>query len=334
MNSDSDQITSLAIQVLARCALRPDEVLFIVTDDGTMPELADAFADAGIGIGAAVRILAAGRRSAAFEELPAALLDRILSPGLVVDLTRLPWLYSDSLTRYATECAGAGSRLPLTWGDENLRSSLGVSPLDDRFMDQAVALTPTIAAAAKLRIRSTIGTDFHVEMLQRASMIGLPPVRSGDISAPLYASVTAPFSTGSALGRLIFQGAGHLQGPDPMPFYNHQPAEITVVDGYVQQIEGAGEVAEPLRLWRRIAPSPEIDRIMDCNIVFDPRGILEEADNLVVHCYQGGIMIGIGSPYEFRAEGSLKPGYHLDLLFTDCDVDLDGAPLLSMGTFA
>lgn len=333
MESDSARMTSLAGRVLGCCALLPDEALFIVTDDGTMPELAEAFAGAGSGTGRQVTILPAGKRSAAFEELPSALLDQLLAPGLVVDLTSLPWLYSDSLTRYATECAAAGSRLAMIWGDENVRSTLLSSPRDDHFMEMAIALTPTVAAASHLRLRSTIGTDFTVELLHRASMIGTPPVRSGDISAPLYASITAPFSPGSANGRLVFGGAGRLQGPNPTPFYTSQPVTITVVDGYVRKIDGDGDVAELLRSWRASAPSPEVDRVMDCNIGLDPRGSLAEADNMVVHCYQGGIMLGLGSPYEYRAEGSSKPRFHLDLLFTDCDVDLDGIELIRGGAF-
>ncbi len=332
MTGDFDRFNSIAGGVLDRCALRPDEMLTLVIDSGTMPVLAAAFQAAALESGAPVRLLDAGKRRAAFEDLPASLLDQLLSPGLVVDLTGLPWLYSDSLTRYAAECKAAGSRLAMIWGDDNLRATLLASPIDQQLLDQATAATPLIAAANMMEIRSSLGTDFRVGMLQSASMIGSAPTQAGDISAPLYASVTAPFAKGSANGRLLFQGAGRLQGPDPTPFFTREPIEITIEKGYVISIDGSDEVAELLKTWRAAAPSPEVDRIMDCNLGFDPRGNLSEGDNMVVHCYAGGIMIGIGSPYEYRAEGSRKPGFHLDLLFTGCDVDLDGRPFLRVGT--
>jgi hypothetical protein len=72
---------------------------------------------------------------------------------------------------------------------------------------------------------------------------------------------------------------------------------------------------------------------MDCNIGFDPRADLARADNTVVHSYAGGLMVGFGNPYEFRPEGSRRPGFHLDLMFPGMDIDLDGVPFVRQGMF-
>jgi hypothetical protein len=73
--------------------------------------------------------------------------------------------------------------------------------------------------------------------------------------------------------------------------------------------------------------------IMDCDIGFDPRADLQWADNTVVHSHAGGVMIGMGNPYEYRPEGSRRPGCHLDLMFPNRDVDLDDIPFIRGGQF-
>lgn len=251
-----------------------------------------------------------------------------------MDLTSLPWLYSDPLTRYARECRAAGSRLALVLGDRNGMATLLACPPDEVLFAQARAAEPVLRRARELTIRSEVGTEFTATLTDEASSIGAPPTAAGTISAPLYASVTAPFAAGSARGTLVHTGSGRVQGPEIVPFSSEAPTVITVHDGYVESIKGEREAADLLRCWRATAPSREVDRIMDCNLGFDPRGDLAAADNQVIHCYAGGVMIGIGSPYEFRPEGSLRPNHHLDLLFTDCDVLLDGVPIVERGRLA
>ena len=61
--------------------------------------------------------------------------------------------------------------------------------------------------------------------------------------------------------------------------------------------------------------------------------LLAWADNTVVHSFAGGIMIGFGNPYQYRPEGSHRPGYHLDLMFPGVDVDLDETTFIRAGSF-
>lgn len=331
MNGDDHRFPLLASALVARCAVRPGERVFLLTDHGSPPELTAAVAEAVRAAGACPALRHLEGRERVFADLPGALLDELLSPGLIVDLTSLSWLYSDSLTRYARACAAAGSRLALVLCDRNGLATLLACPPDEALFARARAAETTMQAARTFAIRSALGTDFTAELTGTASFIGTPPTDAEMISAPLYASVTAPFAPGSAHGTLVFIGSGRVQGPEVVPFSGAERTVIEVRDGYVQSIAGEHEVAHVLRRWRAAAPSAEVDRVMDCNLGFDPRGYLAAADNQVIHCAAGGIMIGIGSPYEYRPEGSLRPNHHLDLLFTGCDVLLDGLPIIEQG---
>lgn len=331
MTSADPVLAAAAAGLVVRCAVRPGETVTLLADDGTLSVLEEAVADAIERAGGSPRTEHVAGRSHAFQELPDGVLGRLLTPGLTIDLTSLPWLYSDAFSRYARECRAAGSRLALVWGDAATAAALRRCPPDAALFARAEAAAPLLRAARELTIRSDDGTDFRAMLADNASFIGAPPIAAGDVSAPLYASVTAPFVPGSAEGVLVFAGSGRVQGPIPAPFVADEPVRIAVEEGCVKRITGEASAARLLRSWRSAAPSPEVDRLMDCNVGFDPRGDLAAADNMTVHCYAGGIMIGIGSPYEERPGGSLRPGYHLDVLFTGCDVALDGVRLVAGG---
>jgi hypothetical protein len=153
------------------------------------------------------------------------------------------------------------------------------------------------------------------------------------IGAPLCASVTAPFVPGSAQGILEFAGAGRFQGPENLPIRSDQPVHLSVDGGRVVEVQGTHAAAVALADWFASANHDDVFVIMDCNVGFDPRADLAWADNTVVHSYAGGVMIGIGNPYEYRPAGSRRPGHHLDLMFPGVDVDLDGIPFICAGTF-
>jgi len=188
-----------------------------------------------------------------------------------------------------------------------------------------------------MRIHASNGTDFVAQLGDSLeyprAFIGEPPVEPGMIGAPLCASVTAPFVPGSARGTLAFVGVGRFQGPENLPIRADQPAHLTVDAGRVIEVQGTHAAAIALADWFASANHEDVFVIMDCNVGFDPRAELVWADNTVIHSYNGGTMIGIGNPYEYRPEGSRRPGYHLDLMFPRVDVDLDEAPFIRAGVF-
>ena len=153
------------------------------------------------------------------------------------------------------------------------------------------------------------------------------------IGAPLCASVTAPFVPGTAHGTLAFVGAGRFQGPENFPIRSEWPVTFTVEAGRVVEVQGNHAAGIALADWFASAHHDDVFVIMDCNIGFDPRADLAWADNTVVHSFAGGIMIGFGNPYQYRPEGSHRPGYHLDLMFPGVDVDLDETPFIRAGAF-
>ncbi|MGI9252455.1 MAG: hypothetical protein ACR2J8_01810, partial [Thermomicrobiales bacterium] len=203
-------------------------------------------------------------------------------------------------------------------------------PLPERLLGR-------LDAARSLRVRSTSGTDLSVDLgdpaLYPRSFIGRAPRAAGEIGAPLCRSVTAPFVHGAARGVVVFDGVGRIQGPHPTVLTGDAGVVLTIVDGMLTDVTGASAAADALREWIDAAPTNDVRTVMDCNIGCDPRLDPAWGDNSTIHSVLGGFMVGIGNPYEWRPDGSHRPGHHLDLLLPGVDVDLDDEPLLRGGTF-
>jgi hypothetical protein len=333
------RLADTAVHTLRACNLGADEQLLILTDSATAPSLTQAFTDAATvsGHSGDVVLLNVRPRRPAFADLPPLAVDALLAADLVIDLTTVPWLYSDSFTRYGQDCQARGSRLALVWGMPESLRTLAACPPSATLANRARRALPRLNDARTVRVRSTTGTDFHAELGDpldyRRSFIGEPPTSPGMIGAPLCASVTAPFVPGTAQGTLEFVGAGRFQGPENSPIRSEWPVTLTVEAGRVANVQGKHAAGIALADWFARAHHDDVFVVMDCNIGFDPRADLAWADNTVVHSFAGGIMIGIGSPYQYRSEGSHRPGYHLDLMFPGVDVDLDETPFIQAGAF-
>jgi hypothetical protein len=333
------RLANSAAQILRACGLGADEQLLVLTDSATAPELTRAFTDVATAPGHSgdIVLLSVRPRQPAFADLPPLAIDALLAADLVIDLTTVPWLYSDSFTRYGQECAARGSRLALIWGMPESLRTIAVCPPSATLADRARRALPRLNAARTVRVRSTSGTDFTAELGDPLdfprSFIGEPPTSPGMIGAPLCASVTALFVPETAHGTLAFVGAGRFQGPENLPIRSELPATFTVETGRVVDVQGTDGAGIALADWFARAQHEDVFVVMDCNIGFDPRAELAWADNTVVHSYAGGIMIGFGNPYQYRPEGSHRPGYHLDLMFPGVDVDLDETPFIRAGSF-
>ncbi|MFN8589931.1 MAG: hypothetical protein U0031_00630 [Thermomicrobiales bacterium] len=331
----AEALLHTAREVLRVCAARRDERVLILNDEATAPEITAAFRAALDGTDAAILTMAP--RQPAFADLPPHALDAVLAADLVLDLTTVPWLYSDSWTHFTRQCGSRGTRLALIWGMPGSMRTLAACPPSPRLTAQARRVLAAMNRARAMRIRSGHGTDFTVALgdpeTYRRGFIGEPPATPGSIGAPLCASVTAPFVPWTARGTLAFVGAGRFQGPQNLPLRTRDPVRISVAEGRVTAIAGENAAAVTLADWFAQAVTDDVYRIMDCNIGCDPRAELDWADNSVVHSFSGGVMIGIASPYEYRPEGSHRPGFHLDLMFPGTDVDLDGEPFIRSGTF-
>lgn len=324
--------------VLAVCATDPEEQMLLLSDDDTAPELIEAFLAALDERGVHDPALITMRvRHPAFADLPRVVEGALLAANLVLDLTTVPWLYSDSLTRYAEESAAAGSRLAMIWGMPDSLPTIAACPPSPTLTAQALRGLAALEQARTLHVWDVDGTDFRVELGEPQAyprgFIGQPPTQPGMIGVPLCASVTAPFVPGTATGTLVFQSAGRFQGPVNAPFRSEEPIVIRAKAGKVIGIEGEHAAAVTLADWFASGPQDDVTTIMDCNIGFDPRAELSWADNTVIHAYAGGIMIGIANPYTYRHNGSHRPGYHLDLMFPGLTVDLDDQPFLRAGGF-
>jgi hypothetical protein len=323
-------VRRLARGVLRACAAQAGERIALLIDDDSDGGLVAAFGAevAGLGDGAEAVTIALRPRRPAFADLPPLAVEALLAARLAIDLTTVPWLYSDSFTRYGRECAALGSRLALVWGNSDALPTLLACPPSPRLARRARAGLAALQAARVLRVRSPLGTDVTAELGEPTdyprAFIGEPPTAPGMIGAPLCASVTAPFVPGTARGTLAFGGAGRFQGPENRPIRATSPVWLTLDAGRVTDVAGDGAAAIALADWFESAGHDDVFRVMDCNFGFDPRGELATADNTVVHSFAGGVMFGIGDPYEYRAGGSRRAGYHLDLMLPACAVELDG----------
>ena len=328
-----------ASAVLAACAARSDEQIVLLRDDDTAEELTAAFVGsiAASLPGADPVIVSVAPRQLAFADLPPHALEMLLAADLVLDLTTVPWLYSDSFTSFVTRCQETGSRLALIWGTVDSLSTLAACPPSPYLTARARRGLEELNHARTLRVRSPHGTDFTVSLGDPASyrrgFIGEPPATPGSVGAPLCASVTAPFVPGTAEGTIAFAGAGRFQGPENRAIRAEQPVTLTIEAGQVTRVAGHSAAGVALADWFAAAGHDDVFTVMDCNVGFDPRADLHWADNTVVHSFAGGVMIGIGNPYTYRPEGSHRPGYHLDLMCPSVDVDLDGDAFIRGGRF-
>jgi hypothetical protein len=328
-----------ACEVLGVCAARADEAIVVLVDEETAVLLVEAILGGITALGAEADpiVLSMRPRRPAFADLPAGAVEALLAADLIIDLTTEPWLYSDSLTRYADQARNAGSRLALVWGTAESLATIAACPPSPLLTARARRGLGALQDARSIHLRSARGTDFSAALGDPAEyprgFIGEPPVAAGMIGAPLCASVTAPFVPGTARGTLVFACAGRFQGPRNLPLRTRQPVTITVADGRVTGVAGEGGAAVALSDWFASATHDDVHIVMDCNVGFDPRAELVWADNTVVHSFAGGVMVGMGRPYEYRSQGSHRPGYHLDLMFPELDVDLDGRPFIRAGQF-
>jgi hypothetical protein len=339
VNEIDSQVARTAAAVLRACRATTGERIALLVDDATAPVLVEAFAEGvrALGVTADPVVLSIRPRHPAFADLPSHAVDALLLADLVLDLTTVPWLYSDSFTRFAQECRSSGSRLALIWGTPESIPTIASCPPSVTLAERAQRGLDALNRARTLRIRANNGTEFVVDLGDPVDyargFIGEPPVEGGMIGAPLCASVTAPFVPRTAQGTLAFIGAGRFQGPENRPIRSDRPVHLTVDVGRVVEVQGTHDAAIALADWFASAPHDDVFTIMDCNIGFDPRADLTSADNTVVHSFAGGIMVGFGNPYTYRPEGSHRPGYHLDLMFPGVDVDLDETPFIRAGDF-
>ena len=249
------RLADTAVHTLRACNLDADEQLLVLADSATAPSLTRAFTDAATASGHSgdVVLLSVSPRRPAFADLPPLAVDALLAADLVIDLTTVPWLYSDSFTRYGQECRARGSRLALIWGMPESLRTLAACPPSVTLADRARRALPRLNDARTLRVRSTKGTDFQAELGDPLdyprSFIGEPPTSPGMIGAPLCASVTAPFVPETAHGTLAFVGAGRFQGPENFPIRSELPVTFTVEAGRVVDVQGDHAAGIALADW-------------------------------------------------------------------------------------
>src|SRR5215217_3580487 len=195
---DSDlhsQLGRTASQVLRVCNLGEGENVLILADTATAPVLTHALTDTLTALNPSIDVvqLTVSPRRPAFADLPSHALDALLAADLVLDLTTVPWLYSDSFTHYAQKCLASKSRLALIWGMPESVQSIASCPPSTTLANRARRALHSLNNARTMRIHASNGTDFVAQLGDSLeyprAFIGEPPVEPGMIGAPLCASV-------------------------------------------------------------------------------------------------------------------------------------------------
>jgi len=149
-------LVATALHTLQACKLGADEQLLVLTDSATAAELTQAFREVAMASGHSNDVvqLNVEPRRPAFADLPPLAVDALLAADLVIDLTTVPWLYSDSFTLYGQECRARGSRLALIWGTPESLQTIAACPPSATLADRARRALSLLNNARTLRIRS------------------------------------------------------------------------------------------------------------------------------------------------------------------------------------
>ena len=328
------ELTRSALLMWQACDLKPDERVLVLGDTGSAPEVLDAFFAAAVALGARPNLLVSPARSRSYEELPDALVEMILANDIVVSLLSVGSGYSASAERIGRD---KRTRMASQPGDALSIPTIIACPPNPTIVRRAQRVEALMTEARSIRVRSPFGTDLSVQLdppdkaRRRAIGGGCRAPGSGD--APFMGSVTVPFPEGGLEGLLVMRGGMRLQGPIAERHMVDQPTRIEVQSGAIRRIDTGTAYGARLQRFIDEAGYPEAAWSQDCNLGVDHRGRLSNLDNTAVHSAYGCIMLGFAFPVVRRGDGIARPGYHMDMTLTGCDIWLDDRQIIAAGRY-
>jgi len=297
-----------------------DEVL-IVTDTN-LQELAGLLASVAGGRGAEVSLTTMVPRDAPGVEPPEPVAAAMRAADAVMMLTT----YTLAPSRARAEAQYAGARILSLGGysyDTLLSDALKADFLAQRPVVEEVALRLTQANSA--RVTSMEGTDITLELGNREAHalhnICHEPGTMG--SPPDIEAYVAPLED-------VCDGVVVIDGAVNLPEFGliQEPIKLTLEGGRVRGVDGGDEAAR----FRELLESyddPEMYRLGELGIGLNPMARLV-GDPLIDEGVLGTAHIALGLNYTYG--GVIRDARtHIDCVFRDPTIELDGEPILVDG---
>ncbi len=308
--------------VLDRClAVRPDEQVVLLTDDGTDPEVVAGLVD-GIESRSAVAVVS--RMPVPVlpgSEPPSTVAAAMREAGAVIELTSL-FIGSSSARQRATEAgvrylAMPGVRLETFRDDGPLTVDFDVIRAD------AERVGAAWDEASNFRLTTPAGTDLHGSVQGRPGRVLHGVAREdGDYMAPPDIEAgTAPVEVSSE-GTVVVDADLLFMGQGPLP----SPVVLRFADGGLIDAEGE----ESIRLKEMLARCADdrMTNLAEVSMAFNPSGrvcgVAMETESA-----RGTAHIALGNSIAYG--GIVNAVAHLDCVMRDATLELDGRPVMVAG---
>jgi len=307
--------------VLISCgALRSDETVTVVADEDTA-DISELFAKRAEKIGAKVtfcKMDAAGMHGA---EPPPDVASAMFASSLIIGLTTMSLAHT-AARKCATDNGSRYLSMPdYSWGllsDPSLRVDFGAAT------NEVERIADILSNGKHIHVSAPGGTDIKIEIegrfgnacpgsVLKPGMLGSPP----DIEANI-----APLENGSN-GRVIVDGSIPCREIGLLK----DPIELLVSAGRIVSINGAQEIVDTLE--NMFSAAGENSRILaECGIGLN-RAAKLQGNMLTDEGAFGCVHFGFGS--NSTIGGANQIPFHLDFVFREASVLIDGVPVMKSG---
>ena len=309
--------------VLDSClAVRRDEEVLLLTDEGTDPDVVARLVDGAAARGAVPLVLEIPTPPIPGAEPPSAAAASLLSAGAAIELTSL---FIGS-SRARQDASAAGVRYLAMPGVELATFRAG-GPLTVDFDAQreiAVAVGVAWDRGTRFRLTSTGGTDLRGVIENRAGRVldGMARADGQYMAPPDIEAGTAPVeeSTSGVVvidGDLLFMGRGPLTEPVVLHF---EQGELVGVEGHHRD-----------RLLEMVARCRDdrMSNLAEVSMGLNPLGTICSVP-METESALGTAHIALGNSIAYG--GTVAAAAHLDCVMAEATLEIDGEVIISRGT--
>lgn len=301
-------------------AVKKGEKVVVVTDY-KKAHIGEAIAAACEGLEADVTMTVMAPKKMHNEELSAPVSAAMAEADVII----APTTFSIAHTLGRVNACKRGARvvnLP-AYADDTMIS--GAIDVDYQAVAPSVRRMADALTKAKVaHVYTDLGTDMVLELEGRdgAALVGMSHNPGEFCTVPDVEARITPLE-GKSNGIIIVDGA------IPLPQINlvRNPFKVTVKDGYVVDIEGGSE-AEIFAEVLRECNDPLVYNIAELGIGMNPNakmvGVMTEDEGCL-----GTVHIAVGTNAAFG--GTVRTALHVDMMFRNAVVELDGVKVLDKG---
>jgi hypothetical protein len=315
-------------KTLRYCKVQAGEKVVIYSDTARPQSVADLFHAAATAMGCDPVVVWAKARPTLVEP-PRTAIEAMKIADAVFDLATEPWLY----TVATGEILQAGTRMLQV---RTLTRLLERFPTDEIVRRSKVA-RGLFEQATRIRLKSSLGTDFAVSYLGRA-----PVAQDGVVEGPgdwdsvgtAYCNVFPIEET--AEGTIVLNGPAISTGN--FKFIIEEPVRLEISKGRVVNVQGQRDAKRLLR-WFDDDGDANLRRISHVGVGLDrrcgpPPKPVEMGDSESWEAMNGGTIVAFGASIGLNASGGENLAKsHLDCVVLDCDFFLNETQLIREGKF-